>query len=66
MNNGWRWITPTQSRIGMFSVTRRVEEAPDIGLKFVVDFDPKYNEKPFKTNSCTIGMSFFWTTMWGN
>ena len=22
-----------------------------------VDFNPKYNKKPFKTNSCTIGMS---------
>tara|TARA_B100002019_G_C21231412_1_gene580295 strand:+ start:166 stop:1566 length:1401 start_codon:yes stop_codon:yes gene_type:complete len=70
MNNGWRWITPTQSRIGtgyVFSDKHiSVEEATnefleDIGDKtlkpFVVDFDPKYNEKPFKTNSCTIGMS---------
>ena len=70
MKNGWRWITPTQSRIGtgyVFSDNHiSVDEATneflnDIGDKtikpFLVDFNPKYNKKPFKTNSCTIGMS---------
>ena len=70
MNCGWRWITPTQSRIGtgyVFSDNHiSVDEATnefieDIGDKtirpFLVDFNPKYNKKQFKTNSCTIGMS---------
>ena len=70
MKNGWRWITPIQSRIGtgyVFSDNHiSVDEATnefldDIGNKtiepFLVDFNPKYNKKPFKTNSCTIGMS---------
>lgn len=70
MKNGWRWITPTQSRIGtgyVFSGNHiSVDEATnefldDIGDKtiepFLVDFNPKYNKKPFKTNSCSIGMS---------
>jgi tryptophan halogenase len=70
MNNGWRWITPTQSRIGTgyvfsdnhISVDESTNEfLEDIGDKtlepFLVDFSPKYNAKPFKLNSCTIGMS---------
>jgi len=70
MNNGWRWITPTQSRIGtgyVFSDNHiSIDEATnefleDIGDKtidpHIVDFNPKYNKKPFKSNSCTIGMS---------
>jgi tryptophan halogenase len=70
MKHGWRWITPTQSRIGtgyVFSDNHiSVDEAKnefteDIGDKtiqpFLVDFNPKYNKKPFKSNSCTIGMS---------
>ena len=70
MKNGWRWITPTQSRIGtgyVFSDNHvSVDEAThefleDIGDKtinpFLVDFNPKYNKKSFKLNSCTIGMS---------
>lgn len=70
MKNGWRWITPTQSRIGtgyVFSDNHiSVDEATnefleDIGDKtiepFLVDFTPKCNKKPFKINSCTIGMS---------
>jgi len=70
MKNGWRWITPTQSRIGtgyVFSDNHiSVDEATnefleDIGDKtiqpFLVDFNPKYNKKPFKINCCTIGMS---------
>jgi len=70
MNCGWRWITPTQSRIGtgyVFSDNHiSVDEATnelltDIGdmtlQPRLVDFSPRYNKKPFKTNSCTIGMS---------
>jgi tryptophan halogenase len=70
MKNGWRWITPTQSRIGtgyVFSDKHiSVDEArneflEDIGDKsiepFLVDFSPKRNKKAFKTNNCTIGMS---------
>jgi tryptophan halogenase len=70
MNCGWRWITPTQSRIGTgyvfsdnhISIDEAVSEfISDIGDKtiqpFVVDFIPKYNKKTFKKNSCTIGMS---------
>lgn len=70
MKNGWRWITPTQSRIGtgyVFSDKHiSVDEArneflEDIGDKsiepFLVDFNPKYNKKAFKINNCTIGMS---------
>lgn len=70
MKCGWRWITPTQSRIGtgyVFSDKHiSIDEATnefveDVGDKtiqpFVVDFIPKYNKKTFKKNSCTIGMS---------
>jgi tryptophan halogenase len=70
MKHGWRWITPTQSRIGtgyVFSNNHiSVDEATnefleDIGDKtiepFLVDFNPKYNKRQFKLNSCTIGMS---------
>lgn len=70
MNNGWRWITPTQSRIGtgyVFSDNHiSVDEAThefiqDIGDEkvepFLVDFNPKFNKNSFKSNSCTIGMS---------
>ena len=70
MKYGWRWITPTQSRIGtgyVFSSNHvSVDEATDEFLNdigdmtiepFLVDFVPKYNKKPFKKNSCTVGMS---------
>jgi hypothetical protein len=70
MKNGWRWITPTQSRIGtgyVFSDNHiSIDEATnefleDIGDKtiepFLVDFNPRCNKTPFKSNSCTIGMS---------
>ncbi len=70
MNCGWRWITPTQSRIGTgyvfsdnhISVDQAMDEfIKDIGDKtiqpFMVDFTPKCIEKPFKRNNCTIGMS---------
>jgi len=70
MKCGWRWIIPTQSRIGtgyVFSDRHiSIDEATneflnDIGDKSInpsiVDFTPRYNERTFKTNSCTIGMS---------
>lgn len=70
MKYGWRWIIPTQYRIGtgyVFSDNHiSVDEATnqfleDVGDKtikpFVVNFNPKCNERTFKTNSCTIGMS---------
>ena len=70
MKHGWRWITPTQSRIGtgyVFSDNHvSVDEAAnefleDIGDKTIepilVDFNPRFNVAPFKINSCTIGMS---------
>jgi tryptophan halogenase len=70
MKHGWRWITPTQSRIGtgyVFSDNHiSIDEATNEFLEdirdktiqpFLVDFNPKYNKKPFKSNSCTIGMS---------
>ena len=68
MKNGWRWITPTWSRIGtgyVFSTNHiSIEDAideflDDIGDKtlepMVVNFEPKYNETPFHKNYCTIG-----------
>jgi tryptophan halogenase len=70
MNNGWRWITPTWSRIGtgyVFSSKHidpekaKKEFVEDVGIKkiepFLVDFTPKINEKPMKKNWCTIGMA---------
>jgi tryptophan halogenase len=70
MNCGWRWITPTQSRIGTgyvfsdnhISVDEAINEfVEDIGDKtiepFVVNFNPRYNKRTFKRNHCTIGMS---------
>lgn len=70
MNCGWRWITPTQSRIGTgyvfsdnhISVDEAINEfIEDIGDKtiepFVVNFNPRYNKRTFKSNSCTIGMA---------
>lgn len=70
MNCGWRWITPTQSRIGTgyvfsdnhISVDQAINEfLEDIGDKtiepFEVDFRPRYNKKTFKSNSCTLGMA---------
>jgi tryptophan halogenase len=70
MKSGWRWITPTQSRIGtgyVFSDDHiSVDEAThefinDVGDKTItpllVDFNPKFNKRSFKKNSCSIGMS---------
>jgi tryptophan halogenase len=70
MNFGWRWIIPTQSRIGtgyVFSdnhisvdeaINEFLEDVKDKTIEpFVVDFRPRYNKRTFKTNSCTIGIS---------
>jgi tryptophan halogenase len=70
MKNGWRWITPTWSRIGTgyvfsdnhISIDEAIDEfLTDIGDKtlepFVVDFSPKYNKTSFRENYCTIGMA---------
>ncbi len=70
MNHGWRWITPTQSRIGTgyvfsdqhISVDQATEELlKDIGDYTIepklINFSPKLNKKPFKKNNCAIGMS---------
>ena len=70
MNHGWRWITPTWSRIGTgyvfssrhASTDECIDELErDIGKKDlnvrVVDFQPRINKTPFKPNSFSIGMS---------
>jgi tryptophan halogenase len=70
MKHGWRWITPTWSRIGTgyvfssnhVSVDEAVNELRDsIGDQTVephlVDFYPRKAKKTFKTNSCTLGMA---------
>lgn len=70
MKNGWRWITPTQSRIGtgyVFSSKHiNIDEAikefqDDIGdykiIPNVVDFHPRYNKTTFNKNYMTLGMS---------
>lgn len=70
MKHGWRWITPTWSRIGtgyVFSSDHvSVDEAVDelrnsIGDRNIdphlVDFYPRKARKTFKTNSCTLGMA---------
>jgi len=69
MKYGWRWITPTYSRVGTgyvfsdkhVSVDEAVDEfLTDIGDKTlsprVVDFYPRYNKETFKKNYCTLGM----------
>jgi tryptophan halogenase len=70
MKNGWRWITPTWSRIGtgyVFSDKYISEEdamqelKDDIGDQtispFVVKFEPKHNEKELHENWCTLGLA---------
>ena len=70
MKYGWRWITPTQSRIGtgyVFSDNHvSVDEATNEFLKDIgddsitpklVNFKPRMNKIPFKKNSCVIGMA---------
>lgn len=70
MKYGWRWITPTWSRIGTgyafsskhISVDQAVDEfIKDIGdetiVPNVVDFHPKYNKVTYRKNSCSAGMA---------
>jgi tryptophan halogenase len=69
MRNGWRWITPTQSRIGtgyVFSSKfiepdkARDEFINDVGEDIdpiLVDFHPRYNKKSFHENYCTVGLA---------
>lgn len=70
MKNGWRWITPTQSRIGtgyVFSskyitIDEAIKEFQDdindhTIIPNVVDFHPKYNKTSFNKNYMTLGMS---------
>lgn len=70
MKHGWRWITPTWSRIGsgytfskdFASVDETIHELlsdiKDFSLNpFVVDFYPRKALNPFKKNTCTIGMA---------
>lgn len=70
MKYGWRWITPTWSRIGtgytFSSKYITVEEAKqefceELGDSsvdpFVTDFYPRRVDKVFKDNYCTVGMA---------
>jgi hypothetical protein len=70
MKHGWRWITPTWSRIGTgyvfssnhVSVDEAVAELQDsIGDRSIqpnlVDFYPRKAKRSFKSNSCTLGMA---------
>jgi tryptophan halogenase len=70
MKHGWRWITPTRSRIGTgyvfsdnhISVDEAVNELRiDTGISnlnpFIVDFYPRRVKKVFKSNMCTLGMA---------
>lgn len=69
MKNGWRWITPTWSRVGtgyVFSdhhitVDQAIEEfQEEIGnsniIPNVVDFYPRYSVSTFNQNYITLGM----------
>jgi len=72
MKNGWRWITPTWSRVGtgyVFSnnhvsddeaIHEFLENVGDRNFKidpFIVDFTPRKAVNSFKKNTCTIGMA---------
>lgn len=70
MKHGWRWITPTYSRIGtgyVFSdnhvsedeaINEFMNDIEDSTIKpHIVDFSPRYNKKTFRKNSCSIGMA---------
>ena len=70
MPNGWRWITPTRSRIGTgyvfsdnhISIDQAVDEfRKDAGIPdlnpHVVDFWPRRVKEVFKPNLCTLGMA---------
>jgi tryptophan halogenase len=70
MPHGWRWITPTWSRIGTgyafssrhVSIDQAIDEfCTDIGIKdlepFQVDFYPRRIDAVFKPNHCSIGLA---------
>jgi hypothetical protein len=70
MDCGWRWITPTWSRVGtgyVFSSNHISEDQAIEELKssagnkniepFVVDFNPRHNERELHENWSTIGMA---------
>lgn len=70
MRHGWRWITPTWSRIGTgyvfssrhISIEEAVDEfTDDLGDKSIkpnlVDFHPRKVRETFKENYCTLGMA---------
>ena len=70
MKHGWRWITPTWSRIGTgyvfsdnhVSIDEAVHEfQQDIGdtsiEPYTTDFFPRRVKKVFKKNYCSIGMA---------
>lgn len=70
MKNGWRWITPTWSRVGtgyVFSSNHITEsqaekefieeigdEKADINI---INFYPKHNKKSMNKNWCSLGMA---------
>jgi hypothetical protein len=70
MKHGWRWVTPTWSRIGTgyvfstdyVSVDEAIKEfIEDVGdssiVPRVVDFYPRHNKKEIHENWCTLGLS---------
>ena len=69
MKYGWRWITPTYSRIGTgytFSSNyvsedrAREEFINDVGVDIeprLVNFYPRYNKKTYHENYCTLGLA---------
>jgi tryptophan halogenase len=70
MKNGWRWITPTWSRIGTgyvfsenhISIDQAIDEfRKDIGdmniNPNVVNFIPQKNQNEINENWCTLGMA---------
>jgi len=71
MKNGWRWITPTWSRIGTGYAFSSNHVSDDDAIKEllediggdtslepnIVDFTPKVNKKTFGSNYCNIGMA---------
>lgn len=70
MKYGWRWITPTWSRIGTGYVFSDNYISKDDAIKefrenigddsiepIVVNFAPKTNKKQIRDNWCTIGMA---------
>lgn len=70
MPHGWRWITPTRSRIGTgyafsdrhITQGQAVDEfRKDTGIPdlepFVIDFAPRKIKTVFKKNTCSLGMA---------